>query len=118
MVGAVEAQKAEGVLHIHLFIFFQCVCQFATMQELGEMLRDRFLSADAFKHYVSTVRCAAYPEPEKFERERAHIEKTWPAYAADPSLSRLPRFFWNQPTVDAAHGLPTTTEGCNIVFPV
>ena len=63
MVSAVEAQKAEGVLHIHLFIYFQCVCQFATMHELGEMLRDRLLSADAFKHYVSTVRCAAYPGP-------------------------------------------------------
>ena len=35
MLAAVEAQKAEGVLHIHLFIWFQMVAQFSTLLELG-----------------------------------------------------------------------------------
>ena len=46
------------------------------------------------KHFVSYVRCASYPDPDKFRKERGKIEKEWPAYAKDTSLCRLPRFFW------------------------
>ena len=31
MLGAVESQKADGVLHIHLFIYLQMILQFATL---------------------------------------------------------------------------------------
>ena len=30
MIGAVEAQKAEGVLHVHLFLYIQMILQYAT----------------------------------------------------------------------------------------
>ena len=29
LIGAVEAQKAEGVLHLHMFIFIQMLNHFA-----------------------------------------------------------------------------------------
>ncbi len=35
VVGAVEAQKAEGVLHIHMFLFFQMLHQQMTLLEIG-----------------------------------------------------------------------------------
>ena len=38
-ICAVEAQKAEGVLHLHAFIFFQSAHQFNTLHEIGNMLR-------------------------------------------------------------------------------
>ena len=95
MVAAVEAQKSEGVLHIHAFIYFQNACQYATLHELGTMLREGFLSVEAFKQWNSYVRCASYPDLEKFQKERGHIENTWPAYAADQTLSRIPTFFWS-----------------------
>ena len=95
MVAAVEAQKSEGALHIHAFIYFQNACQYATLHELGTMLREGFLSVEAFKQWNSYVRCASYPDLEQFQKERGHIENTWPAYAADQTLSRIPTFFWS-----------------------
>ena len=93
-VGAVEAQKAEGVLHLHLFIYPQMVNQFSTMHELADKLRDGILAADAWKEYVSYVRVAAYPDAAKAEREREATEKAWPAYASDQTLSRLTFELW------------------------
>ena len=93
MVGAKEAQKAEGCLHLHFFVFMQMASQFCTLHAIAEMLRKRALSVEALKTYVSHVRCAAYPDPAKFEAERSAVEEAWPAYAEDPSLSRLPIFF-------------------------
>ena len=95
MVGAIEAQKAEGVLHVHAFYFFQCASQFLTLAELGQKLQEGMLSTDAFKEYVNYSRCASYPDAARFEAEKESIEKDWPAYAEDSSLSRLPSFFWN-----------------------
>ena len=40
-IGACEAQKAEGVLHIHLYIFFQCAHQFLTLFEIAEKIRNQ-----------------------------------------------------------------------------
>ena len=91
-MGAVEAQKAEGVLHLHMFIYFQNACPYNNLQELADMIRKSMLSAEAFKEYISYVRCAEYPDAERFEQERPQIEKSWPAYAGDATLSRLPRF--------------------------
>ena len=52
MVAAVEAQKAEGVLHIHAFVYFQMVCQFSTLLQLGKLLQEKLLSADAMKENI------------------------------------------------------------------
>ena len=63
-IGAVEAQKAEdGTLHVHMFVYVQMFCQFATLKELSEALRGKMLSVEAWKEYVSYVRCASYPMP-------------------------------------------------------
>ena len=96
MVAAVEAQKAEGVLHIHAFLYLQMVCQFKTLSQLGQMLRDKLITADAMKEYISYTRCASYPDVSKFHTDQSTIEKEWPAFAKDLSLSRLPAFFWNE----------------------
>jgi len=92
MVGAVEAQKAEGVLHVHLFLYVQMFTQFSTLYDLSRALRDRLVCADAVKRYVSYVRCASYPDVQSFKQDRPHIEKEWPAYLYDLSLCRLPSF--------------------------
>ena len=95
MIGAVEAQKAEdGVLHIHLFLFLQTICQFLTLQELADQLRAGMLSAEAYEAYISHVRCAAYPNQDQFLQEREEIERIWPAFSSDYSLCALPNFFW------------------------
>ena len=62
MVAAVESQAADGVLHVHLFMFIQMAIQFCSLHELAETLRDKMLSAEALKRFVSHVRCAAYPD--------------------------------------------------------
>ena len=94
MVGAVEAQKAEGVLHLHLFLFLHMFHQFHTLHEVAERLREGLLSAEAMKAFMSYVRCASYPDVERFRRERTTIEAAWPAYARDQSLSRPSRFLF------------------------
>ena len=94
MIGAVEAQQAEGVLHLHLFLFLQMVNQYATLQEVADMFEKQLLSIDAIKAFHSYVRCASLPDPEKMESECATIENRWPAYADDKSLSLLPAQFW------------------------
>ena len=93
-VGAVEAQKASGVLHLHLFLYFQMAPQFSTLQELADQLRARILASEVWKEYVSYVRCASYPDAEKAESDRSAVEETWPAYAKDKSLSRLTFDLW------------------------
>ncbi len=52
------------------------------------------MTSDALKQYVSHVRCAAYPDVDAHRQARAQVEKAWPAYAEEVSLSRLPQFFW------------------------
>ena len=68
MVGAVEGQKKEGVLNLHLFLYLQMATQCSTLHELGDMLRRKLLTADAMKLFVSYVRCASYPDPERHQR--------------------------------------------------
>ena len=57
MVAAVESQAADGVLHVHLFMFVQMAMQFCNLHELAEFLREKMLSAEVLKQYVSHVRC-------------------------------------------------------------
>ena len=94
VVGAIEAQKAEGVLHLHMFLYVQMAHQFLTLAELGALLREGLLVIDDMKKIVSKARCAAYPDVDKFETERETIERTWPAYAHDLSLSRPPAWLF------------------------
>ena len=70
LVGAVEAQKAEGVLHFHFFIYVQMAHQFSNLSELAELFRERVLSMDALKQHHNHLRCAEFPDKEKFDRER------------------------------------------------
>ena len=75
MVGAVEAQKAEGVLHMHAFLYIQMASQLSTLYELGQKLKEGLITAQAMKAYIDYPRCAAYPSKEQFDEERADVEK-------------------------------------------
>lgn len=94
MIGAVEAQLAEGALHLHFFTYLQMAFQFKTLEDIAAMLKQELLTGAAWKKFVSHVRCGAYPDPEKFEAERTEIEKAWPAYNKDQSLCRLDEDLW------------------------
>ena len=102
-IGAVEAQKAEGVLHIHMFIFFQMLHQHKNLHEIAKLIQERLASADAFKTYVDQVRCASYPDVVKFNEERADIEKSWPAYASDKSMCQVPHFIADRSMYEVPH---------------
>ena len=65
--GAVEAQKAEGVLHLHLYVFGQMLHQYLNLAEIGALLRQQLVSVDAMKRFVSYFRCAVYPRFEQFQ---------------------------------------------------
>ena len=93
MVAAVESQSAGGVLHVHLFMYIQMAMQFMSLYQLAQHLREKMLTADALKQYVSHVRRASYPDAEAHQESRSQLEKAWPAFADDQQLSRLPKFF-------------------------
>jgi hypothetical protein len=117
MIGAVEAPKAEGVLHAHLFLYVQMITQFGTLHELAEALQKKLLEAETVKRYVSYVRCAAYPDVEAFRANKSHIEKEWPAFLSEQSLCRLPRFFGSRKTLLVRSGIRSTRPGCNMPCP-
>ena len=94
-VAAVEAQKAEGVLHLHMFLFLQMAQQDSTLAQIAEQIRQGLLSATSFKHVLSAARCAEHPDIHLFEEEQASIERAWPAFAADTSLSCPPAWVCN-----------------------
>ena len=50
MVAAVESQSADGVLHVHLFMYMQMAMQLLTLHDLARLLREKMLSAEALKH--------------------------------------------------------------------
>ena len=89
-IGAVEAQKAEGVLHLHAFLFPQTTHQFRTLHEISGMLRDSLITVDMLKAYINNARRASYPDVEKFRKERDSIEAEWPAYRKEKALSKPP----------------------------
>ena len=94
LVGATEAQKAEGVLHLHFFIYIQMAHQHLNLNEIAELFRKRLLSLPELKKYHDHVRCASYPDVEGFQAAKADIEKVWPHYAADTQLCRAPAYVW------------------------
>ena len=53
LIGATEAQKAEGVLHLHFFIYLQMCHQFLNIAEIAALLRAKMLSVETFKTFVS-----------------------------------------------------------------
>jgi len=114
MVDSVEAQKEEGVLHVHLFLYVQMITQFGTLHELAEALQSKLLEADTVKRYVSYVRCASYPQVEAFRLEKPRIEKEWPAFTNDQSLCRLPRFFGSVKVSQGLNGNRSIIPGCNM----
>ena len=75
MIGAVEAQKIEGVLHLHLFLFVQMAMQYMTLKEIAEMFKTGVLSVELWKQYVNHVRPAAYPDHDAFLSQRDFIEQ-------------------------------------------
>jgi hypothetical protein len=85
LIGATEAQKAEGVLHLHLFMFLQMAHQFCSLEEVAALFKSRLLSIDALERFHDYVRCAKYPDVEAFTKQRDDIEKAWPAYATEAS---------------------------------
>ena len=70
------------------------------------------------KEYVSYTRCASYPNVDQFQSERDKVEKQWPAYAQDLSLSRCPVFFFGSvhPQKDS-NGKQDMKTDYNIRFP-
>ena len=59
------------------------------------MLQEGMTTSEAMKEYIKYSRCAEYPDVELFQTEKETIEKEWPAYEEDMTMSRLPNFFWN-----------------------
>ena len=78
MIGAIEGKKAEGVLHIHMFLFLQLVHQHENLSEIAEMIQQNLISVDQFKSLINHVRCAWYPDVDKFAEERAEIDRRGP----------------------------------------
>ena len=74
LIGATEAQKAEGVLHLHFFIYVQMAWQMQNLQEIAQLFRQQLLRVDAVKAFNDHVRCAAYPDVDDFERRRSDIK--------------------------------------------
>ena len=116
IVGAVESQKADGVLHVHFFVYLQMLMQFSTLHDLARVLREGMLSADAIKQFVSHVRCASYPDLEAFREGRTEVEKAWPAYADDVTLSRLPQFSGRRQLLRERNGCGSIDPDCSTVL--
>ena len=89
-IGAIEAQKAEGLLHLHAFMFLQAAHQFNTLHEIAEMLRKSLITVDMLKAYTSNVRRASYPDAAQFQQEKVIIEYAWPEYKNELALCKPP----------------------------
>ena len=96
MVGAVEAQKAEGVLHLHLLLFLQMAMQLKTLKEIAEMFQRGLLHVSDWKTYMDSTRIASYPNLEQVEQERPAVERSWLAFASDLKLNRPPLELFQQ----------------------
>ena len=95
LIGAVEAQATEGVLHLHFFLFVQMAHQFKNLHEIAEMIRDGLLGMEDFKDYQNHARCAEYSDVQAFNAERDEIEKAWPEYRDSAALCKPPALLWS-----------------------
>ena len=110
LIGATEAQKAEGVLHLHFFLFVQMAHQFCSLMEIAALFQTRLVSIDALKRYHDYVRCAKYPDVDAFNKQRDEIEQAWPAYAQDTTLARPPAYAWESLQKQCPHTLEKSTD--------
>jgi len=94
LIGAVEGQKKEGVLHLHFFLYPQMAHQHHNLKEIADQFRARIMSVESMKAFINHTRCATYPDPAAFQAARANIEQSWPAFAADTTLCRPPPYVW------------------------
>ena len=114
MVAAVESQAADGVLHVHLFMFVQMAMQFRNLHELAEILRQNMLSAAALKQYVNHVRCAAYPDVDAHRQPRAQVETRGPPMPTI-SVSHVCRSYsGSHRRLQVRSGCESITQGCNM----
>jgi hypothetical protein len=126
---------AEGCLHLHFFLFLQMASQFHTFEDIAQLLRKELLTGQAWKNFVSHVRCGAYPDPEKFDAERANIEKNgppsqriyrcvaWTGISGQNSQRRIFRIHGGWSDVGKSNGFEKERNGfhgtsvaCNIPF--
>ena len=109
-VGAVEAQKAEGVLHMHAFIFLQAAHQFNTLDGIGEMLRKALITVEMMKTFISNVRRASYPDASLFRQEQSKIESEWPEYKKEYALCKPPQHMNKSHGLCPVDALPLNSE--------
>ena len=94
LIGAVEGQKKEGVLHLHFFLFPQMAHQHQNLKEIAHQFRAKIMSVEPMKALINHTRCAAYPDLAAFQAARSDIEQSWPAFATDTTLCRPPPYVW------------------------
>ena len=94
LVGSVEAQKTEGVLHTHFHIFVQIAWQFKTLHEIASMIEKKLLNPSQLKEYASHCRKATYPDVKAFESERDELERAWPTYSGYKKMCKAPPICW------------------------
>ena len=113
IIGATEAQKSAGVLHLHFFAYLQMAWQHKSLQEIATMFKQHLLSVEVLKEFTNHVCCASYPDAEQFDSARADIECRWPAYATDRVLSRPPAHVWSSAAKLNEKHLLTTQSASN-----
>ena len=74
LIGAVECQKTNGSLHFHFFLFVQRLHQFATLQEIAELLKASIVESADLKRFLANMCVAEYYDLEKFVSEQPSIE--------------------------------------------
>ena len=92
LIGAVEAQKTNGSLHFHFFLFVQRLHQFSTLQEIAELLKASIVKAVDLKRFLANMCVTEYTDLEKFVSEQSSIEANFPTYSDDTTLGRIPAF--------------------------
>ena len=70
VIGAIENQKVEWVPHMHCFLYAQMQHQQMTLHEIAERLRLGLTQMSDMKDYINTARRVAYPDIERFQKER------------------------------------------------
>ncbi len=58
LVGVTEAQKAEGVLHLHFFIFLQLAHTILNLNAIDALLQKQLISIETLKRLHDYLRGA------------------------------------------------------------
>ena len=75
LFSGVEAQKSEGVLHLHFKLFVQRAHQHKTLQEIASLIRNGFLDPEALKAFHCWISNEGRPDPEQQEADADQVEK-------------------------------------------